>query len=137
MTNAENQFYARLTDFVYEDELAEVGPPRLVGKPVSDADHVKAYQNILYPTKEAAIQSFFDEITRFSEGVSGPRSLVRAQPLAKRRDGLQGRDRGGRQRLVFQARRQAELRRNRAAQPRRGLRPLDRSQGDLRYGRCH
>src|SRR6202022_3561879 len=69
MTKPESQsFYVRAPDFDYKDELPEVGPPRPVGKPVSDADHVKAYQNILFPTKEAAIQSWFDEIARFSEG---------------------------------------------------------------------
>lgn len=69
MSQAEKPtYYVRVTDFDYENEFSDVGPPRLVGKPMSAVNHVEAYWHILHQTKEAAIKSFFDEISAFSEG---------------------------------------------------------------------
>ena len=39
-----------------------------VGVPQPSSDHMEAYRALLFPTKKAAIQSWRDDIEKFSEG---------------------------------------------------------------------
>ena len=66
MTTFPHRAFIRVRD--YQDEFVGGGSPYPVGQPQQSSDHVEAYQSMLFPTKEAAIQSWHDDIEKFSEG---------------------------------------------------------------------
>jgi hypothetical protein len=52
----------------YQEDYVGGGSPVPVGDPRQSADHNVAYWDLLYSTKEAAIEGWRDDIEKFSEG---------------------------------------------------------------------